>query len=1609
LFPKLPQMRRIVLCVIAAALSGTSQAQLNVDPTLERGLKPYGSYEGGAIDSISTVNGSLNLNIPLVSYPQRGGKLHLAFYVDYHTNSYVHTPSTIKECTTYPYDCAYGDEYNQGSLQISPDFDFQLWAAASMPPPGGGSWATIVTPDGAQHEMGPTTTGTRTVDATGYLCLSNCTTIVDRDGIQYSGFGGTELFASKIQDPNGNYITPVHQSNGTTISYTDSMGRSVAVPFFVTAGSGPTTDYTGCTGSTSTSSAYNWVLPGYQGQMTYKICNGTSTVVNYQCIEQAHRTTCTHVSSTVHPIQSIVLPNNTAWTFAYDNIGDLVQITFPTGGYIKYTWSFVYYCQTPTPTTSTTYSAVVTSRTVNANDGTGEHTWTYSFPQNLASGHTTSSIDPLNQKTVHTVTAIASSCSFYETQTQKYDSAGNLLKTVTTDYTGTADPMGIPPVKTAGNVVAIRRTTTWPNGSVSKVETDYDPGVPMTGIQSGYTLLYGIPVSKRDYDYGSGAPGSLLSQTTTHYTALSGPNASSYLANNVLTLPYTVQVSDPSGQLSLTQYNYDETSRASSGLTSGYQFNSSPPDGAYRGNNTSLLQLLNSGTFTCPNGNSGGSNGYLIAKTTYFDDGMLNTSADPCGNTTTYAYSLTYWGALPTTVTNALSQQTTNVYDFNASLKTSATDPNQLITYHTYDSLWRLYQTTHPDSSVDIDTTTRQESAFPFTATLTSAMNTAQNSVPLTVFDGLGRVSQTQHTSDPQGSIYTDTTYDALGRVGSVSNPYRTGTDATSSSGATSYAYDALNRKTQENLPDGSIIKTAYCGPWTLVTDPTGRWRRSRVDAIGRLVEVDEPNSSTATVNSNACPGTNDPVWVTVYTYDGLGRLGQVIQNGSHGRNFSYDSVSRLLTSNNPETGTIIYTYNPDGTLFTKKDARGITTCHGDWSSSSSTCNGSTGYDGLHRELKITYSNADPTLSFTYDQSVCLGLTACHNIGHRTSMTDGAGSEHWAYEVDKTNNRNIHRDQRTNSSITKTTTYYLDFQGNVTQIVYPTGRTVNYAYDSANRPSSASDASNGITYVAGWKTPPAGTNCTAGSVCYTPQGSVYGMSVGQSSSYTGLDLLETFNNRLQPNKMEAGNGSTAFNVTYNFVDPVSGKNSGHVYGITDNANSGLSQTFTYDQLNRITSAGTAATSGLTCWGYQYSYDAWGNLLSQAGWSPTYNNCTEYVMGGVTADGNNHVSGFSYDASGNTQNDGVFSYTWDAESQMKTAGSVTYTYDGDGRRAAKVGSKLYWYGVDGEILAETDASGKTLQDYVYFGKERVALVPASGTTLLYAEDFLGSSRLIVQSDGTLCYYGEFTPYGAEVPIYNACPQNYKFEGKERDTETANDNFGAREYSLRFGRWLSSDWSATPVPVPYANLSNPQTLNLYAMVEDDPESFADLDGHCPPCGEEILEEIVIDHPKVLGAIVEAETEAETEVGEILASAPKGPGSWGLGAVGRISLGTFGFYLGEMINPHQSVGGDKTQEQLKHEQEQQQEPEPQTSTSGAGARQGGGRNAQKSNQDRTQSAQDKVKGLRQERDALKSKANKTPEDKAKLDKLNKAIKRETDRMKKSETHSRKEKGQQ
>ncbi len=148
--------------------------------------------------------------------------------------------------------------------------------------------------------------------------------------------------------------------------------------------------------------------------------------------------------------------------------------------------------------------------------------------------------------------------------------------------------------------------------------------------------------------------------------------------------------------------------------------------------------------------------------------------------------------------------------------------------------------------------------------------------------------------------------------------------------------------------------------------------------------------------------------------------------------------------------------------------------------------------------------------------------------------------------------------------------------------------------------------------------------------------------------------------------------------------------------------------------------------------------------------------------------------------------------------------------------------------------------------------------SSGAISYYAEDFIGSSRVITTSAGATCYDADFYPYGAESNVTNTCPQNYKWTGKERDAETGNDDFDARYYSSVYGRFLSADWSAVPAAVPYANLTNPQTLNLYAIVRDNPESYADLDGH-------VLQEKQEDKDLENEIREEAEREREIEQAE------------------------------------------------------------------------------------------------------------------------------------------------
>ena len=112
--------------------------------------------------------------------------------------------------------------------------------------------------------------------------------------------------------------------------------------------------------------------------------------------------------------------------------------------------------------------------------------------------------------------------------------------------------------------------------------------------------------------------------------------------------------------------------------------------------------------------------------------------------------------------------------------------------------------------------------------------------------------------------------------------------------------------------------------------------------------------------------------------------------------------------------------------------------------------------------------------------------------------------------------------------------------------------------------------------------------------------------------------------------------------------------------------------------------------------------------------------TQYeALNAAPASNKNQLNGYCHDSSGNLiLNAGcptgsfVATYSYDAENRIVSNPGATYVYDGDGNRVKKVGSTttLYWYGATGDILTETDLSGGTVNDYVFFGGKR--LVAAS---------------------------------------------------------------------------------------------------------------------------------------------------------------------------------------------------------------------------------------------------------------------------------------------------------
>jgi RHS repeat-associated protein len=208
--------------------------------------------------------------------------------------------------------------------------------------------------------------------------------------------------------------------------------------------------------------------------------------------------------------------------------------------------------------------------------------------------------------------------------------------------------------------------------------------------------------------------------------------------------------------------------------------------------------------------------------------------------------------------------------------------------------------------------------------------------------------------------------------------------------------------------------------------------------------------------------------------------------------------------------------------------------------------------------------------------------------------------------------------------------------------------------------------------------------------------------------------------------------------------------------------------------------------------------------------------------------NADFSGASHDATSG------LNYSYDQENRITGAAGYAYTYDGDGNRVKKSNGStgtLYWYMSPG-IVAESDLSGNLTSEYAFFDGEHVARRDGpngSGGVFYYFSDHLKTTDIVTDAQGNIKNESDFYPWGGELQFANSDSNHYKFTGKERDTETGLDYFGARYYSNGLGRFITPDWAANATAVPYAEFADPQSLNQHSYVRNIPTVKVDKDGH------------------------------------------------------------------------------------------------------------------------------------------------------------------------------------
>jgi len=734
-------------------------------------------------------------------------------------------------------------------------------------------------------------------------------------------------------------------------------------------------------------------------------------------------------------------------------------------------------------------------------------------------------------------------------------------------------------------------------------------------------------------------------------------------------------------------------------------------------------------------------------------------------------------GQFVTKNTNALGQYETLVFDARFGKPTSQTGPNGLTTTWSYDTFGRKVLEVRADGT---------RTAFSYQI-CNLCMNASAYSITATPLASDG-VTQ----NGPIGIVYYDLLDREVGRdtqgfdgskirarrdYDTFGNVLQTSRPWFTSGGTrefTVFTYDVLGRVLTATLPDSSVSQTAYHGLTVTETNAKSQTRTVTKNARGDVVSVTDAFSH-----------------IMIYVYDPLGELLQTTDASGNVVSATYDTRGRKVSSSDPDMGTWSYSYDTLSELVSQTDAKGQTT--------------TLAYDKIGR--KTVRVEPDMSSRWVYDVAwMGIGRLSAEEI----TAGPGAGFER-SFGYDSLGRPNQVSTSTGDENVYSFWAFY-DGNGRLSSVQYPSSFTAQYSYNSLGYSNQLSDAASHQVH---WT-----LNALDAEQHITQQTSGNGVVTTRGFDVATGRLLT----------VDAGAGNAVQNLSYTY------DSLGNLLTRVD-SNENLSESVTYDVLNRMTSATIASNIAPV---KSFTFDAIGNLKTKSDvGSYTYPtpgsshpHAVSSISGGVIS------TTFTYDPNGNELTGNGRATTWTSynKSASITQGSSTISFldDPEHQRFQQVtaqGTTLYFDGLGAHEELVMGSSWKW-NDFLTVGNVMVgerSSIAGTATTIYFHTDHLGSISVITDHSGNVLERLSYDAWGkrrfangADDPSGSITSQTTRgFTNQEELSVAGLVHLNGRIYDPMLGRMTSAD---PTVPDPL----NAQAWNRYSYVGNDPLTFTDPTG-------------------------------------------------------------------------------------------------------------------------------------------------------------------------------------